>query len=120
MPTANRPEEGTRQRELAWVESVWGRIERHLDAEYDRVNGEIKRYPRPIPACDLQFNYLLEQRSRLAQELERLREAAGESFQAAAPKKLIEEFLRSSTSITDEVKHTVVSLLKEGFPGLGP
>ena len=43
-----------------------------LEAEQRRINEEIKLYPHPIPACDAQFNYLLEERTRIAQELARL------------------------------------------------
>ena len=31
-----------------------------------RVNKEIGNYPSPIPACDVQFNYLLEERSKIS------------------------------------------------------
>lgn len=44
---------------------------RDLENERQRVNEEIKNYPTPIPACDAQFNYLLEERARIAQELDR-------------------------------------------------
>ncbi len=47
-----------------------------LQEEYDRINEEIKNYPRPIAACDLQFNYLLERRRTIAADLSRLQEGS--------------------------------------------
>ncbi len=32
------------------------------------LNREIRAYPPPIPACDAQFNFLLEKRRRLSQD----------------------------------------------------
>ena len=37
-----------------------------------RVNKEIGNYPSPIPACDVQFNYLLEERSKISVALKRV------------------------------------------------
>ena len=33
------------------------------------IDEQIRNYPPPIPACDAQFNYLLEERGRLAEAL---------------------------------------------------
>lgn len=40
----------------------------HLEKESQRIRTEIHTYPPPIPACDAQFNYLIEQRARATQE----------------------------------------------------
>ena len=40
-----------------------------LEAERLRIQAEIVSYPMPIPACDVYFNDLLEQRSRICAEL---------------------------------------------------
>jgi chorismate mutase len=42
-----------------------------LRAQKDRIDAEISAYPRPITACDAQFNALLAERARLAEALER-------------------------------------------------
>ena len=44
-----------------------------LEAERLRIQGEINAYPTPIPGCDVYFNDLLEQRSRICEQLNRLR-----------------------------------------------
>jgi hypothetical protein len=40
-----------------------------LECERLRVQTEIVSYPMPIPACDVYFNGLLEQRARICDEL---------------------------------------------------
>jgi len=40
-----------------------------LERERLRVQAEIVSYPMPIPACDLYFNGLLEQRARICEQL---------------------------------------------------
>jgi hypothetical protein len=62
------------------LDSIWKQIEAHLEAERQRIYDEIKTYPRPIPACDLQFNHLLEKRAGISQELDRMHELAKESL----------------------------------------
>ena len=59
-------------------EALWREI-RTLEGKKNLINDEIVNYPPPIPACDAQFNYLLEERARLTEELNRLRELAGQS-----------------------------------------
>ena len=44
-------------------------VKNQLEAEKIRLNTAIRSYPSPIPACDAQFNHLLEKRTRLANEL---------------------------------------------------
>jgi hypothetical protein len=40
----------------------------------EAIAQEIARHPRPITACDVHFNRLLEERARLAEALERFDE----------------------------------------------
>ena len=64
-----------RQIQLPLIESARKKLEVQLEAERRRINEEIWNYPRPIAACDLQFNYLVEERARLTGELRRMQEA---------------------------------------------
>lgn len=43
-----------------------------LEKERLRLQAEINSYPAPIPACDVYFNDLLEQRSRVCEALGKL------------------------------------------------
>jgi hypothetical protein len=68
----------------------WDSLRRDLEALACSVTAEIGAYPPPIPACDAQFNHLLELRRLLPLELQRLEAAAND------PATTIEQFIRSS------------------------
>ena len=53
-----------------WI-ALWARLERMQEA----VAAEIRAYPSPIPACDAQYNHLLERRQALSAALARLEAA---------------------------------------------
>ncbi len=52
-------------------------IRDRLEGERDRNYKEILNYPRPIPACDQQFNHLLEEREKISRELDRMDSLSG-------------------------------------------
>ena len=52
----------------------------HMRALRERLAGEIRTYPTPIPRCDAQFNHLYEQLGRLSRDLDRI-EATRESIE---------------------------------------
>jgi hypothetical protein len=62
------------KRPTTLVESLWQEIESHLEIEKKRIFDEILNYPPPIPVCDVQFNFLLEERSKITEELRRMHE----------------------------------------------
>lgn len=43
-----------------------------LEARRKQLDDEIRAYPTPIPRCDAQFNFLMEERARIVRELESL------------------------------------------------
>jgi hypothetical protein len=98
----------------ALLESVWAKISSHLENERERIYEEIKSYPRPIPVCDAQFNYLLEERTRIADELDRMYEASEKSLRSRDSIKLVDEFITSSRYLNTEAKQRLVSYLKAG------
>jgi hypothetical protein len=59
--------ESFQQAELALI----GRIESALQQSKQRIDAEIKNYPRPITACDVQFDHALEEQARIRQALTR-------------------------------------------------
>lgn len=83
----------------AELDSVCRKIRAHLENERLRVNEEIRNYPRPIPACDAQFNYLLEERVRIAEELERFDGLSQETLPAETRIRRADEFMASSNYI---------------------
>ena len=65
----------------------WADLRRRLQSLTEQVGEEIRAYPAPIPACDAQFNHLLDLRRLLPQELGRLEAATIEP--AATPEGFI-------------------------------
>jgi len=76
---------------------TWAELKDRLEAHRAAMNEQIAAYPPPIPACDAQFNHLLEQRSGINRELKRLDEmeqACGETGgDAAALRRFVESCL---------------------------
>ena len=72
------------------TELAWQSLRQRLEVLKQTVAEEIGRYPPPIPACDAQFNRLLELRRLLPQELARLDLAATDHSIT------IEDFIRAS------------------------
>lgn len=70
--------------------ATWADLRETLEALQRSVVEEIRAYPFPIPACDAQFNRLLELRRLLPDELARL-DAASRNAGAS-----VEAFVQSS------------------------
>ncbi len=54
------------------VDSDWDALRARLEHMQEAVAAEIRAYPPPIPACDAQYNHLLERREALSEALARL------------------------------------------------
>ena len=77
------------------TEPDWSDLRRRLQALMREVAEEISAYPRPITACDAQFNHLLDLRRQLPGELARLEDAASD------PSASVEAFIRLSPCRAD-------------------
>lgn len=73
------------------TDSDWDGLRARLVRLQEAVAAELRAYPAPIPACDAQYNHLLERRAALAEARARL-DAAREGgagtaaeFRAATP-----------------------------------
>ncbi len=53
-------------------DSDWNALRARLVQLQEAVAAEISAYPAPIPACDAQYNHLLERRAALAEARARL------------------------------------------------
>jgi hypothetical protein len=62
------------------VETTYGEMRKALVKRRQALAEEIGCHPRPITACDVHFNRLLEERAALSQELDRF-----DAFVAASP-----------------------------------
>ena len=111
MPTVKSGRAIARQVRPGLLASVWDDIRSHLDRERARIFEVIRNYPTPIPNCDQDFNHLLEERSRMSQELDRVDALSKESI-ARGSREPVDEFIRSSAFIDDEVRKAIRSRLK--------
>ena len=66
------------------ADSDWDGLRARLARLQETVAAEIAAYPAPIPACDAQYNHLLERRAALAEARARL-DAAREGGAGPAP-----------------------------------
>jgi hypothetical protein len=71
-------------RELHLAEEVRGALRAFLEARRDRICAELGEYPRPVTACDVHYNRLLEERTAVCLDLERLDALRPEAFLASA------------------------------------
>lgn len=73
--------------------TAWARVEALLNARLAAVEEEIRHYPAPIPACDAQFNYLLEQRAGIPREIARLRDCMQGAASTAQQRHALDAFV---------------------------
>ncbi len=82
--------------------SKWAAVRRHLEGVNASVAVEIRGYPAPIPACDAQFNHLLEQRRALSRELARLDAARKDGSST------LEDFVRACPVLDDGAAQAII------------
>ena len=92
MQTPPAPDEAT---------PSWRRAREFLETCKARIAGQINAYPPPIPACDTQFNTLLEQRGKLTEELNRLEVAHRESRGGSDTNHALADFIVTSEFIEE-------------------
>jgi len=97
------------------AEAAWKRLRALLEGQWHSVQAEIRKYPPPIPACDADFNHLLQQRDRISEELWQLDEAAGAGAARSDSARLLKEFLGASRCVDDETKRQ--DLMNHGEAG---
>jgi hypothetical protein len=102
-------------RQMDVIQSAWNKIRQRLETEKARIYEALGNYPSPIAACDQQFNYLLEERTRISWELDRLNEAIAASLTTENSIKLIDEFIQSSGYVDPETEQTIRSSLQEAL-----
>jgi len=87
------------------IESICDALRSELEARRDRVSAELGAHPRPVAACDVHFNRLLEERSAVCRELDSLQALRG------AAGRDIEGFLRSSAILDEAMRRRLLELL---------
>jgi hypothetical protein len=105
-------DEMNQEAESALVASLWSWIEDHLARKRQRIYDEIKDYPRPIPACDLQFNHLLEDRAGILEEMARMHQACNESLGGRASLAALRDYVRACNYLDQEARKWINSALE--------
>ena len=118
MPSLETEKPTIRQMDV--IQSAWNQISAQLETEKVRIYEALGNYPPPIAACDQQFNYLLEERTRIARELDRLNEATTASLTIEDSIKRMNAFMRSSSYVDPEAEQTIRSSLQEELARLEP
>jgi len=95
------------------LDNAWAKIRAHLERQRDLNYEQIKNYPMPIPGCDQQYNYLLEQRTSISRELTRLHDAINADRHAADRVELITDFIQSSSHVDAGIAREILSLLTQ-------
>lgn len=118
MTIATTPQPVSRKRKSASVRSIWQAIKRQLETKRAAIRDEIASYPRPITACDAQFNYLLDERNNVAQELRSVETALQVEETGHAAVRRIETFLSGSRYIqgadAGAVRNSLAALAADG------
>lgn len=73
-----------------------------LRQERERVLAELRAYPPPVPACDVQFNDLLQQRDNLGRASGRLDVILNADLDADARAQRLKEFRRDFSFTVSE------------------
>jgi len=87
------------------------RVRERLEREMNRVRDEIRRYPAPIPACDAQFNYLLESREALSTALARVQTLIADDSRDVVDVSC-ETFLDSSGDVDNTVMSEIRAIIE--------
>lgn len=95
------------------LEPIWQEIKTTLELKKSQINDEIMGYPPPIPACDVQFNFLLEERSKITQELRRVHEILEEGTSEPDRISLLREFVKSCKYFDEALKVELLSDLEK-------
>ncbi len=107
MPTVESP--SVANQPSIGAQTVWQTIRAQLESARQRIIGEISNYPAPRPACDADFNHLLEERARISDELNRLHAAANSA--PANFREQIEDFIAKSNYLDDAGRQKIRSLI---------
>jgi hypothetical protein len=95
------------------IPGLWAELQRHLERRVAQLNAEISHYPTPIARCDQHLAALLEQRSALYAQVQRMDELA-------AAIRSVETFLTAPADGADEPEAALRARLKEALSSLKP
>lgn len=83
-------------------------LSEELQRERERIYGEIHNYPPPIPACDAQFNHLIQQRSAVTQELRTVQNLPISPLDSTASRAALRQAIADSEILDAAVKERLL------------
>jgi hypothetical protein len=89
------------------IEHAASLLQTELEAKREAISRELGTIPPPVPACDVNFNRLLEERAGLIDELQRLRRLLAAGGEADA----VLVFCRESAGVSEATKAQVERML---------
>jgi hypothetical protein len=95
------------------MQPVWQTIREYLESKKDQISKAILYYPPPIPACDAQFNYLLEERARVGRLLGQL-ESLAQAQLGPEQRQWLDAFILSSPDLDETAVQAIHSFLQDG------
>lgn len=103
--------EATATTDPATYAEICQRFEAHLWQERERIYAEIHNYPPPIPACDAQFNYLIEKRAVVGQELSKVQAIGTLPNDSAQEAAALRQMITASEILNKAVKARLLEAL---------
>jgi len=101
------------EKEINTIQSVWQTIREYLESKKYQISKAILHYPPPIPACDAQFNYLLEERARVGRLLGQL-ESLAQAQLGPELRQWLDAFILSSPDLDKTAVQAIHSFLHDG------
>lgn len=98
---------GAEMENATGLDALWRQIQRHLEDEKERLFQEIRSYPPPIPACDAQFNGLLEERANILRILGEVKGVRKQSQSGSEQIELLDRLVSSSQYLSSELAEQV-------------
>ena len=102
----------TLNRTTTLAQSLWQKIESHLEQEKQQIFNEILHYPPPIPACDVQFNFLLAERAEITHELRRMHEMLAQGSHVLDQTRAMREFIESCKYVDGSLRANLLLQLE--------
>jgi len=99
------------------VQDIVAQIENALENRKKLIDEEVSNYPRPITACDVQFEHALDEQAKIRRELTRAEALLDEARRPGDFARAVNEFVAESAFITagteQQIKSSLAAILSK-------
>ena len=113
MASPQQPERSLALDRSDSLQAVCARLVAHLNDSRESILTEIRDYPTPIAGCDQQFNHLLEERDRVAHDLQLLQSLARNQAAHHDRCAKIRDLIESSDFLDRALKAELIAEIRE-------